>query len=166
MMSSLPPEDPIEMIGWLANEKAEENRRNRNRRRKGKIVDEKPAEGLYRVRFREQEGQEPAFDSPWLPVKALASGGLKIQAEPTIGQWVEVVSESGEIVDGWIEMGDYFDGAARPHDKNGEFAINVSDGAYRAVLAQDGSETTKAKSRVHETDEDINFNTGGVVRFN
>lgn len=136
-MSSLPPDDPLEMIGWLANEKAEENRRNRNRRRKGKVIEAKPAEGLYRVRFREAEGDAPAFDGPWLPVKALASGGLKIQAEPTIGQWVEVVSESGEMTDGWIEMGDFNSGDPRPHSKNGELAITV--GGMTMIADENGN---------------------------
>lgn len=165
-MSTLPPEDPIEVIGWIANEIAEENRRSRNRRRKGKIVEENADDGLYRVRFREPEGDEPAFDSPWLPVKAISAGGVRIQIEPTIGQWCEVVSENGEITDGWIEMSDYHENRKRPHNKNGEIATDVSDGAYRAVIDIKGAETTKAVSRVHNTDGNVNFNTGGIVRFN
>ncbi|SMC43051.1 Type VI secretion system, phage-baseplate injector [Fulvimarina manganoxydans] len=163
---SLPPDDILQMIPWLVRQKAEEQRRNRNRRRAGRIIEAKPAEGLYRVRFRDEDGETPAFDSPWLPVRAVSTGGLKIQAEPTIGQWVEVVSESGEMIDGWIEMSGFNDDDPRPHDKNGELAVSVSDGAYRQTIAQNGSETTKAVSRTHNTDGDIDFNTGGIVRFN
>ncbi|TFF20817.1 hypothetical protein E3C22_18185 [Jiella endophytica] len=178
---ALSPDDVLSMIPWLVQEKAEQDRRNRNRRRKGKIFDEKPEEGLYRVRFREKAGDEPAFDSPWLPTKALSAGGVRIQCEPTIGQWVEVVSESGDITDGWIEMSDFHEGRPRPHNVNGELATDISDGLFRSVLDKGGNETvsqqsrrvtianqekTSAGSREHDTDGDVIFNTGGVVRFN
>lgn len=163
---SLPPDDILSMIPYLARQQAEQDRRNRNRRRKGKIVEENPSSGLYRVEFRAADGDSPAFKSPWLRVKSMSAGGVRIQCEPTIGQWVEVVSESGEMTDGWIEMSDFYEGSQRPHGQNGELATDVSGGAYRSVLAKDGSETTKATERVHNTDGDVIFNTGGVVRFN
>lgn len=159
----LPPDDIIQMIPWLTRQKAEQERRNRNRRREGRIVAENTENGLYRVRFREAGAGVAAFDSPWLPVRAISSGGLKIQAEPTVGQWVEVVSESGDMRDGVIEMSAYHDEARRPHTKNGELAVSV--GGYRSVIDKAGTEATTAKSRTHETEGDVVYRTGGVVRF-
>ncbi|MGQ3671787.1 phage baseplate assembly protein V [Xanthobacter sp. TB0136] len=170
-MSQLPPDDFLEMISWLGRQKAEQERRNRNRRREGRIIEANPEKGLYRVRLREENGSQKAFDSPWLQVKALASGALKIQAEPTVGQWVEVVSESGDLTDGVIEMSAYTEDNARPHNRAGELAVTV--GGYRGVIDKDGAETTAAKARTHKTEGDVahdvggdvTFRTGGVVRF-
>lgn len=178
-MSQLPPDDFLEMISWLGRKAAEQERRNRNRRREGRIIQADPEKGLYRVRLREESGSQKAFDSPWLPVKALATGSLKIQAEPTVGQWVEVVSESGDLRDGVIEMSAYTEDNARPHDKAGELAVTV--GEHRRVVDKDGAETVIGKSLVyrtsggiayhaeddvvHETSGNVTFKSGGIVRF-
>jgi len=140
----VPPDDLPGMVAWLARETAEMRRRDRNRRREGRIVEAKPAEGLYKVRFREASGDEPAFDGPWLKVRALSSGGLKIQAEPTVGQWVTVISESGELTDGVIDLSAYFSENDRPHDKNGELVITV--GGMRGHVDADGNVVIEAPS--------------------
>lgn len=163
---SIPPDDLPGMVAWLAREIAEIKRRERNRSRDGKVIDAKPADGLYKVRLREAEGDEPAYDTGWIGVEALSTGTVKIQGEPAIGQPVRVKSESGDMTDAVISLSSFSDANQRPHDKNGELKITVSDGAYSQLLASDGSETTRAKGRIHDTDEDVIFNTGGIVRFN
>lgn len=166
MSTGGPPDDLPGMVAWLVREVAEMQRRERNRSREGYVVEEKPAEGLYKVRFREPEGNSPAYDSGWLKVEALSTGQVKIQGEPVVGQPVIVKSENGDLTDAVISLSSFNDENARPHDKNGELKISVSDGAYSSLLSSDGSEKTKAAERQHDTDGDVIFNTGGIVRFN
>lgn len=163
-MSSF-PEDIPGAIAWLAREIAELKRRERNRTREGHIVEEKPEEGLYKVRFRDAEGDQKPYDSGWLKVEALSTGQVKIQGEPVIGQPVVVRSESGDLTDAVISLSSFNDENARPHSKNGELKISVSDGAYSQLLSSDGSEKTQAASREHNTEGDVIFATGGIVRF-
>ncbi|MCW4114744.1 phage baseplate assembly protein V [Aurantimonas sp. MSK8Z-1] len=144
---------------------AEHDRRNRNRRRLGTIVAVKAAEGLYRVQLKAQGAGGRPYLSPWLAVKAPATGGVKIQAEPTMGQQVAVVSESGDLTDAIIDLSVYDTAHPRPHDKNGELKITVSGEAFSQLVAADGSVRTRARARIHDTDEDVVFNTGGIVRF-
>lgn len=162
---SIPPDDLPGMVAWLSREIAELKRRDRNRSREGKITDADPAKGLYRVRLREAEGDEPAYDTAWIRVEALSTGAVKIQGEPVIGQPVRVKSESGDMTDAIISLSSFSDANQRPHDKNGELKISVSDGAYSQLLDSAGNEVTKAVSRTHETDGDVTFATGGIVRF-
>ena len=140
-------------------------RRARNRERKGVVVEVNPNEGLYRVQLREAEGNMAAYLTPWIPVEALSTGHVKIQGEPVIGQPVLVRSESGDMSDAVIALSSFSDANPRPHDKNGELKIDVSNGAYWSLLRGDGSEETKAVARTHSTDGDVVFETGGVVYF-
>ncbi|WAJ26857.1 phage baseplate assembly protein V [Antarcticirhabdus aurantiaca] len=158
------PEDLPGQVAWLVRQLAEMRRRERNRSREGTIVDARPADGLYRVRFRDPEGDAPAFDGPWMRVEALSSGTVKIQGEPVIGQSVTVRSESGDLTDGVIVLSSFSDANRRPHDKNGELKITVGEG-FASLVSADGSEATKAKARVHETAGDVIFRSGGIVRF-
>lgn len=166
MSAGSPPDDLAGAVAWLVREVAEMKRRERNRSREGVVIDAKPKEGLYKVRFREKKGDVPAYDSGWLTVEALSTGRVKIQGEPVIGQTVTAKSESGDLTDAVISLSSFSDKNKRPHDKNGELKISVSDGAYTSLLGADGSEKTKATSREHNTDGDVIFNTSGIVKFN
>lgn len=133
-----PPDDIAGMFAHLAREIDELKRRNRGRVREGKVSAVNYAAGLYRVDLGD------GFKSPWLPVEALASGALRIQAEPVIGQTVTVRSESGDITDAVIALSSFSDANARPHDKGGELVIDVGGTRITATassltLASNGS---------------------------
>ena len=122
---AIPPDDLPGIIAYLSREVAELKRRERGRSRTGKIVAVDEAKGLYRVRLRDESDDGPAFDSPWLPVEALASGALKIQGEPVMGQTVTITSPSGELTDGVIALSSFNDSDPRPHNKGGELRLTV-----------------------------------------
>lgn len=178
---SIPPDDLPGMVAWLAREVAELKRRMRNRTREGKVIQEDAGKGLYRVRLRDSDGDEPAYDTGWIRVQSLSAGQVKIQAEPVVGQWVTVTSESGDLTDAVIGLSSFNDDNRRPHDKSGELKITMGADAFTLLVDKDGVVTTKAKSRAYNTDQDVahttggnvthattgdvNFNTGGIVRF-
>ncbi|WP_169576935.1 phage baseplate assembly protein V [Sediminimonas qiaohouensis] len=135
---AIPPDDLPGIIAHLSREVGELKRRERGRSRTGKIVDVDEASGLYRVRLREESADGPAFDSPWLPVEALASGALKIQGEPVMGQTVTINSPSGELTDGVIALSSFNDSDPRPHNKGGELKVSVGD---TSILATGGNLT-------------------------
>ena len=117
-------------IARLARRVAEIERRLRGRSRTGTVAASDPVRGLYRVQMTE------GFLTPWIPVQALSSGGISIQAEPIIGQSVTVESESGDLTDATISMSSFSDSAPRPSSKAGEFV--VAKGGVRLVLTDDG----------------------------
>ena len=58
--------------------------------------------GLARVKFEERDGRP--YLGPWMPWKEIASGGIKSHIPPTVGEQVDVLSESGDLADGVIDM--------------------------------------------------------------
>ncbi|MCA1263302.1 phage baseplate assembly protein V, partial [Nitratireductor aquimarinus] len=71
---------------------AELERRGRNRKRTGVVAELDLKKGLARVRI--SDGDRP-FLSPWVPWKEIAAGGIKSHIPPTVGEQVDLVSESG-----------------------------------------------------------------------
>lgn len=147
---AIPPDDLPGMIAYLVHEVAELKRRDRGRSRTGKVVDADETKGLYRVQLRGGGDDGPAFLSPWLPVEALASGALKIQGEPVIGQTVTITSPSGEITDGVIALSSFNDEDPRPHNKGGELKLTVGETMWLAkgdrTVFQNGSSSLTIKS--------------------
>ncbi|EYD71808.1 phage baseplate assembly protein V [Limimaricola hongkongensis] len=114
--------DLSSVITRLARQIEDQNRRARGRSREGKVVAVDEAKGLYRVQIgREGSG----LISPWMPVEALSSGTLSIQAEPVMGQLVKVTSESGDMTDAVIALSSFGAGNTRPHDKAGELKVSI-----------------------------------------
>lgn len=103
----------LDRIVELERRIAEQERRNRNRRRTGKIKELDLKKGLARVEFSEKP---KPYISPWIPWQELAAGGIKTHIAPTVGEQVDVVSESGDLTDGVIEMSTPSDKNPRPHD--------------------------------------------------
>lgn len=112
---------------------AELDRRGRNRKRTGVVSAVDTAKGLARVKF--MDGEQGAFLSPWMPWKEIASGGIKSHIPPTVGEQVDVVSESGDLTDAVIDMSTPSNANPRPHD--GPEAV-ITMGGSRITIGGDG----------------------------
>lgn len=106
----------------------EAERRGENRKRTGVITEVDNARGLARVLL--EEG-DPPYISPWVPWKEIAAGGISTHIPPTVGQQVDLVSESGDLTDAVIDFSTHSDANPRPHD--GPEGVIVH-GATRIVL--------------------------------
>jgi len=91
---------------------AELDRRGRNRKRTGTVSAVDTAKGLARVKL--SDGEKGPYLSPWVPWKEVAAGGIKTHIPPTVGQQVDIVSESGDLTDGVIDFSSPSDANPRP----------------------------------------------------
>lgn len=105
-------------------------RRAANRKRTGTVQEVDLKKGVARVLI-ESDGERP-FLSPAMPWKEIAAGGISTHIPPTIGQQVDVVSESGDLTDGIIDFSTHSNANPRPHD--GPEAV-VVHGATRFVIS-------------------------------
>lgn len=121
-----------EQIADLYRRDAERSRRERNRKRTGVVAEVDHAKGLARVRLSAQGGKE--FLTGWLPWKEIASGGIKSHIPPTVGEQVNVVSESGDLTDAEIDMSIPSTANPRPHD--GAEAV-ITKGGSRITIGDD-----------------------------
>lgn len=114
---------------------AEQERRNRNRKRTGVVAEVDTGKGLARVKI--SDGEQGPYLSPWVPWKEVASGGIKSHIPPTVGEQVDVVSESGDLTDAVIDMSTPSSDNPRPHDgpeaviTKGSVRLFISDGEVR-----------------------------------
>lgn len=131
-MNPVIPDNLPEQIAWLVREVGELRRRDRNRKRTGKIKEVDLKKGLARVEFEERDGKP--YLGPWMPWKEVAAGGIKSHIPPTVGEQVDVVSESGDIGDGIIDMSTPSNQNKRPHDgpeaviKHGDSTLMIASG--------------------------------------
>lgn len=115
---------------------AELSRRARNRKRTGTISEVDNAKGLARVKI--MDGEKP-YLSPWVPWKEVSAGGTSSHIPPTVGQQVDIVSESGDLTDGVIDFSTHSNANPRPHDGpeavvvHGGTRITIGDGAVKIV---------------------------------
>lgn len=129
-----------EQLAWLANQIADMKRQARNRKRTGKVAEVDHKKGLARVEISKPDGQ--AFLSPWLPWKEVASGGIKSHIPPTVGEQVDLVSESGDLTDAVIDMSTPSNDNPRPHD--GPEAVIVK-GNSRLQIGEDVISVSSSK---------------------
>lgn len=126
------PNDLAGQITYLFGELEEIKRRNRNRKRTGTISKLDLGKGLARVEFQSPDGKP--YLGPWMPWKEVASGGIKTHIPPTLGEQVDVLSESGDMGDGVIDMSIPSTDNPRPHDgaeavlTKGDTRISIGDG--------------------------------------
>lgn len=156
----------VEIYGRLA----ELERRARNRKRTGTIAEVDTARGLARVRFSRQGGAD--YLGPWMPWKEIASGDIRTHVPPSAGEQVDVLSESGDLADGVIDMSIPSNAMVRPHDGaeaaivKGATRILIGDGAVaisanvtiKGSLAVDGGGVTNNGTDIGNT-----HRHGGVV---
>lgn len=120
----------IGRIVELERQVAELGRRARNRKRTGVISEVDNAKGLARVKI--SDGENGPYLSPWVPWKEVASGGIKSHIPPTVGEQVDLVSESGDMTDAVIDMSTPSDANPRPH--NGPDAV-ITKGSVRLFIS-------------------------------
>lgn len=125
---------------------AEIERRGRNRKRTGVVSEVDTKKGVARVKI--MDGERGPYLSPWMPWKEIASGGIKSHIPPTVGEQVDVVSESGDLTDAVIDMSTPSDANPRPHD--GPDAV-ITKGSVR-VFISDNAVTIDAPSITYTAD--------------
>lgn len=137
------PRDLAGQVTDLYGRIAEIERRNRNRKRTGKITALDLSKGLARVEFQNEAGKP--YIGPWMPWKEVAAGGIKSHIPPTVGEQVDVVSENGDMTDGIIDMSTPSNDNPRPHD--GPEAV-ITYGGSRLVIG-DGVVTITADVEIN-----------------
>lgn len=125
----------LDRIVELERKVAEQERRNRNRRRTGTIKEVDHGKGQYRVKIAEEDGNE--FITDWIKPRVNAAGGVKVDVLLNEGEQIDVVSESGDMTDARIEGCDYSDSNARENSAT-PYHIKIGD----TVLAMTGGEIT------------------------
>lgn len=122
---------------WLANHieelgfrVADIERRERNRRRKGKIAEISDDKSKYRVELSQQDGKP--YLTPWIKARTLAGGGVKVDVLYSIGEQVDVVSESGDLADAQIDFSTYSDENAR-ENRDTPLHIKIGDAVIEAT---------------------------------
>lgn len=142
-----------ERIDELRRRVAELERRIGSQARTGVVTEVDAASGLARVRL--TDGDQPML-SGWLPWIEAAAGANKTHNPPSVGQQVEIRSESGDLHDATIQgsvnstangrpsaAGDEFVllsvGAASIKATGGGSAIVISIGGYSLTLSEAGA---------------------------
>lgn len=144
----------LERIVEIERRLAEAERRARNRKRTGTVEAIDLRRGLARVKL--LDGENP-YLSPWVPWKEVSAGGTSTHIPPTVGQQVDLVSESGDLTDGVIDFSTHSNANPRPHDGpeavivHGGTRIVVSDGKVRIIadVEVEGSLTIEGPSVTH-----------------
>lgn len=124
---------------------AELDRRLRNHKRTGTVTEVDTRKGLARVKL--GDGANGPYLSGWLPWKEIAAGGIKSHIPPTVGQQVDIVSESGDLTDGVIDFSSPSNANPRPHD--GPEAV-ITMGSTRMVIG-DGTLDITADTTIRGT---------------
>ena len=123
----------FQRIVELERKVAEQERRNRNRRRTGVISDVDLENGLARVKLADKPR---VYKTGWLPWLEIAAGGTSSHIPPIVGEQVDVVCESGDLTDAVIDFSTHSDKHPRPH-KGPEMVIKRPNGSVVITIADD-----------------------------
>ena len=120
----------IQRIVELERRVAEQDRRNRNRRRTGIIKEVDNKKGLARVQFSDKP---KPYIGGWMPWKEIAAGKTSTHIPPVVGEQVDVTSESGDLTDGVIDFSTHSDQNPRPGEgadpviKHGNVVFTITE---------------------------------------
>lgn len=136
------PDNLPDQIADIYGRLADSERRDRNRNRTGTVAEVGTGEneGKYRVKLGEQGGKP--YLTPWMRPRTLGAGGVKIDVILSVGEQVDVRSESGDLADGNIELSTYSEANAREnadvpfHIKIGDTVIGASGDAVTITAAK------------------------------
>lgn len=123
---------------------AEVERRARNRKRTGTVAEIGTGEnaGKYRVRLSGADGKP--YLSGWLKARTLGAGSVKVDVMRSVGEQVDVVSESGDLTDALIDLSIYSEANGRENGGNVPLHIKIGD----AVLSMSGDEVRIIAGRI------------------
>jgi len=119
--------DLPDIMADVFNRLAELERRQQNRSRKGKVVEVNAAEGWARVELNKDPKTGKPFLSPKIPWQMPAMGATKVNIPPSVGQQVEVVSESGDLTDAVINNSLRSNANPQPDANPGDGVITTGD---------------------------------------
>lgn len=153
------PRDHKEFVQDVKFRLAELERRARNRRRKGVVAEIGTGDkaGRYRVRLSEQ-GEAP-YLSDWIKPRQIAAGGVKIDVLYSVGEQVDVVSESGDLTDAQIDFSTYSDANER---ENTDVPLHIKIG--ETVIAVTGDTATVTAANVIVNSPNVQLGGDGGKR--
>lgn len=96
------PESLDGQIADLYFQVADMKRRERNRKRTGKVVEVDHEKGKYRVELKSENGDYPPYKTGWIRLAETRMGAIKTHAPVSEGEQVVVKSESGDLADAEI----------------------------------------------------------------
>lgn len=143
-------------IADLYHRHAESERRARNRKRTGTIAEGPNEKGQYRVKISEQGGTP--YLSPWVKPKTYAAGGVKMDVVYTVGEQVDLVSESGDLTDAVIEMSTYSEANARENTGNVPLHIKIG-----STVIQAGGDSVTITAGTIKLQGDLQITGAGVT---
>lgn len=134
-----------DIMGKLREQGARTQHQLRGKTRTGTISEVDAARGRARVRL--QEGDTP-FVTGWLPWSEPSAGANKTHTPPSVGQQVQIASESGFLTDAVIQGSLNSDANGRPSSKGdevvlaslGDASVVVTDGGSAMSLKVGGAE--------------------------
>lgn len=147
-----------EMIVDLYWRTRDDQRRARNRKRTGKVVEVDAEKGLARVQLNDGSGDYPPFKTGWLPWREQAMGAMRTHFPPSVGQQVVVQSENGDLTDAEIETSLPSDDVQRP-SQSGEEYVLADVGGTRIVATGDGIKITTGTFEVEAGEAKITADT-------
>lgn len=126
-------------------------RRVASQSRTGVVAEVDPANGLARVRLLDSD---PPFMTGWIPWTEPAAGANKTHNPPSVGQQVNVYSESGDLHDAVIQGSLNSDANGRPSGAGDEYvlasagacSLKVTGGGAALVLTIGGFSMTWSAS--------------------
>ena len=129
---------PIDALSSLVQRIADLERRSNNHLRPGKVHSVDPEEGTFVLQYGTDEDGQPVLspDIPWTE----QAGTIKTWSPPTVGEQMLMISPSGEIgAHSWGMKGGFSDANKQPHNKGGEYVMDVKDGAFRIHVDSAGN---------------------------
>lgn len=118
--------DLPDIIADVFHRLAELERRDANRKRTGKVVEVNAAEGWARVEINRGPDGKP-YLSPKIPWLMPAMGATKVNIPPSVGQQVDVVSETGDMTDAVISSSLRSNDNPQPDAQPGETVLTTGD---------------------------------------
>ncbi len=152
-----------EIIDDLRRRVTELERRQRAQSRIGVVTEVDAANGLARVKL--QDGDQP-FLTGWIPWTEPSAGANKTHSPPSVGQQVQIASESGDLHDAVIQGSLNSDANGRPSGSGDEYVL-ASVGDASVTISGGGASLALKVGGVTVTVTAAGFSVdGGQVTHN
>jgi len=141
--------DLAEVIEDLRRRVSQLERRQRSQLRTGVVAEVDPGQGLARVRLLDSD---PPFLTGWIPWSEPSAGANRTHNPPSVGQQVQITSESGDLHDAVIQGSLNSDANARPSGA-GDAHVLASIGGVTITVS--GAELAITGGQVTHNGKDI-----------